>query len=167
MLENVNGCSYRNSRLRKKDVTMVKIDIENAYDDFTQFTLFDDELKSSIEDADNYETFPRGYMMNLTAGLPGKHFNLEFGTKSFTDFAQAVRKLYVDAWEKKVDEIKQPLNLYTTIRYNEMLRDDIMNGYITPLKTNDDYYVLILAPEADGNANILAHRKLFEPEVEF
>lgn len=74
---------------------MPKIEIENAYDDFTQFTLFDDELKSSIEDADNYETQPRGYVMNLTSGLPGKHFNLEFGTKYFTDFAQAVRKLYV------------------------------------------------------------------------
>ena len=138
---------------------MPKIEIENAYDDFTQFTLFDDELKSSIEEADNYETQPRGYVMNLTSGLPGKHFNLEFGTKSFTDFAQAVRKLYVDAWEKT--------NLYTTIRYNEMLRDDIMNGYVIPLKTKDDYYVIYLTPEADGNANILAHRKLFKPEVEF
>lgn len=144
---------------------MIKIDIESAYDDFTQFTLFDDELKSSIADAEDEPS--KGYMMNLTSGLPGKHFNLEFGTKSFIDFAQAVRKLYVDAWEKKVDEIKQPLNFYTTIRYNEMLRDDIMNGYVTPLKTEDDYYVIVLAPEADGNANILAHKKLFLPEVEF
>lgn len=146
---------------------MSKIEIENAYDDFTQFTLFDDELKSSIEDADNYETFPRGYMMNLTSGLPGKHFNLEFGTKSFTDFAQAVRKLYVEAWEKTAEQIQQPLNLYTTIRYNEMLRDDIMNGYVIPLKTKDDYYVIYLTPEADGKANILAHKKLFEHELEF
>ena len=144
---------------------MIKIDIESAYDDFTQFTLFDDVLKSSIEDADDAPS--NGYMMNLTSGLPGKHFNLEFGTKSFIDFAKAVRKLYIDAWEKNVDEIKQPLNLYTTIRYNEMLRDDIINGYVTPLKTNDDYYVIVLAPEADGNANILAHRQLFLPEVEF
>ena len=48
-----------------------------------------------------------------------------------------------------------------------MLRDDIMNGYVTPLKTEDDYYVIVLAPEADGNANILAHRKLFRPELRF
>lgn len=161
MLENVNGCSdyYSRLKIKKEGINMPKIEIENAYDDFTQFTLFDDELKSSIEEADNYETQPRGYVMNLTSGLPGKHFNLEFGTKSFTDFAQAVRKLYVDAWEKT--------NLYTTIRYNEMLRDDIMNGYVIPLKTKDDYYVIYLTPEADGNANILAHRKLFKPEVEF
>ena len=105
--------------------------------------------------------------MDLSNDKPGKDYKPEYGFKSFIDFAQAVRKLYIDAWEQNVDEIKQPLNLYTTIRYNEMLRDDIMNGYITPLKTEDDYYVLILAPEADGNANILAHRKLFEPELRF
>lgn len=144
---------------------MIKIDIESAYDDFTQFTLFDDELKSSIADADDAPS--NGYMMNLSTDKPGKDYKPEYGFKSFIDFAKAVRKLYIDAWEQKVDEIKQPLNLYTTIRYNEMLRDDIMNGYITPLKTEDDYYVIVLAPEADGNANILAHRKLFEPELRF
>lgn len=55
---------------------MSNIDIENAYDDFTQSTLFDKELKSSIEDADNYETHPRGHMMALTAGLQGGHISL-------------------------------------------------------------------------------------------
>lgn len=144
---------------------MIKIDIESAYDDFTQFTLFDDELKSSIEDADDAPS--EGYVMDLSNDKPEKDYKPKYGVKSFIDFAQAVRKLYIDAWEQNVDEIKQPLNLYTTIRYNEMLRDDIMNGYITPLKTEDDYYVIVLAPEADGNANILAHRKLFEPELRF
>lgn len=144
---------------------MIKIDIESAYDDFTQFTLFDDELKSSIQDADDAPS--KGYVMDLSTDKPGKSYKPKYGIKSFINFAQAVRKCYIDAWEQKVDEIKQPLNLYTTIRYNEMLRDDIMNGYITPLKTEDDYYVIVLAPEADGNANILAHRKLFEPELRF
>lgn len=144
---------------------MIKIDIESAYDDFTQFTLFDDELKSSIADADDAPS--EGYVMDLSNDKPEKDYKPKYGVKSFIDFAQAVRKLYIDAWEQNVDEIKQPLNLYTTIRYNEMLRDDIMNGYITPLKTEDDYYVIVLAPEADGNANILAHRKLFEPELRF
>lgn len=144
---------------------MIKIDIESAYDDFTQFTLFDDELKSSIQDADDAPS--KGYVMDLSTDKPGKDYKPTYSVKSFINFAQAVRKLYIDAWEKNVDEIKQPLNLYTTIRYNEMLRDDIMNGYVTPLKTEDDYYVIVLAPEADGNANILAHKKLFKPEVEF
>lgn len=144
---------------------MIKIDIESAYDDFTQFTLFDDELKSSIAEAEDAPS--EGYVMDLANDKPGKNCKPKYGVKSFIDFAQAVRKLYIDAWEQNVDEIKQPLNLYTTIRYNEMLRDDIMNGYITPLKTKDDYYVIVLAFEADGNANILAHRKLFKPEVEF
>lgn len=144
---------------------MIKIDIESAYDDFTQFTLFDDVLKSSIEDADDAPS--NGYVLDLSTDKPEKDYKPKYGVKSFIDFAQAVRKLYIDAWEQNVDEIKQPLNLYTTIRYNEMLRDDIINGYVTPLKTKDDYYVIVLAPEADGNANILAHRKLFLPEVDF
>ena len=165
MLENVNGCSYHNSRLRKKVPKMIKIDIESAYDDFTQFTLFDNELKSSIADAEDEPS--EGYVMDLSNDKPGKDYKPKYGVKSFIDFAQAVRKLYIDAWEQNVDEIKQPLNFYTTIRYNEMLRDDIINGYVTPLKTEDDYYVIVLAPEADGNANILAHRKLFEPELRF
>ena len=144
---------------------MIKIDIDSAYDDFTQFTLFDDVLESSIEDADDAPS--NGYVMDLSTDKPGKDYKPKYGVKSFIDFAQAVHKLYIDAWEQNVDEIKQPLNLYTTIRYNEMLRDDIINGYVTPLKTEDDYYVIVLAPEADGNANILAHRKLFEPELRF
>lgn len=144
---------------------MIKIDIENAYDDFTQFTLFDDVLKSSIQDAEDAPS--KGYVMDLSTDKPGKDYKPKYGIKSFIDFAQAVRKCYIDAWEKKVDDIKQPLSIYTTVRYNEMLRDDIMNGYVTPLKTEDDYYVIVLAPEADGNANILAHRKLFRPELRF
>lgn len=144
---------------------MIKIDIESAYDDFTQFTLFDDVLKSSIQDAEDAPS--KGYVMDLSTDKPGKDYQPKYGVKSFIDFAQTVRKCYIDAWEKKVNDINQPLSIYTTVRYNEMLRDDIMNGYVTLLKTEDDYYVLVLAPEADGNANILAHRKLFEPELEF
>lgn len=144
---------------------MIKIDIESAYDDFTQFTLFDDVLKSSIQDAEDAPS--KGYVMDLSTDKPGKDYKPKYGIKSFINFAQAVRKCYIDAWEKKVDDIKQPLSIYTTVRYNEMLRDDLMNGYVTLLKTEDDYYVLVLAPEADGNANILAHRKLFEPELRF
>lgn len=165
MCKNVNSCTNNYKRLRKKVTKMIKIDIDSAYDDFTQFTLFDDELKSNIADAEDEPS--EGYVMDLSTDKPGKDYKPKYGFKSFIDFAQAVRKCYIDAWENKVDEIKQPLNFYTTIRYNEMLRDDIMNGYITPLKTEDGYYAVILAPEADGNANILAHRKLFEPDLRF
>lgn len=40
-----------------------------------------------------------------------------------------------------------------------MLRDDIINGYVVPFKTKDNYYVIYLTPEASGRANIIAQTK--------
>lgn len=129
---------------------MTKINLENAYDDFTQETLFMNELEESVESGADYSDAP-GIPIVLTNSDPDK---ITIALTSFTEFTRAVLNLYKTANEKEISKIKQPLSYYVNIDYSAMLRDDLINGYVTVLKTANGTYRIYLAPEGFGKANI-------------
>lgn len=129
---------------------MTKINLENAYDDFTQETLFINELEENVESSADYSEAP-GIPVVLSDNDPD---TIIVGIKSFTEFAHAVLNIYQQANSTEISKIKQPLSYYVNIDYSAMLRDDILNGYVTVLKTVNDTYRIYLAPEGFDKANI-------------
>lgn len=132
---------------------MTKIDIENAYDDFTQETLFTNMIKDSLDNASDYDTDE----------LQKDSIVLLLSTDSIYNFSDRLKELYQASNQERLvnlSNLDHDLTMYMTVNYSAMLRDDLMNGYIVLLKNNDNEYYVVIRPQADGCSNITAKRTL-------
>ena len=132
---------------------MTKIDIENAYDDFTQETLFTNIIKDSLDDASDYDTDE----------LQQDSIVLLLSTDSIYNFSDKLKELYQASNQERLfnlSNLDHDLTMYMTIDYSAMLRDDLMNGYVVLLKNNDNEYYVVIRPQASKLSNITAKRPL-------
>ena len=132
---------------------MTKIDIESAYDDFTQETLFTNIIKDSLDDANDYDTDE----------LQQDSIVLLLSTDSIYNFSDRLKELYQASNQERLfnlSNLDHDLTMYMTVDYSAMLRDDLMNGYIVLLKNNDNGYYVVIRPQADSRSNITAKRTL-------
>lgn len=132
---------------------MTKIDIENAYDDFTQETLFTNIIKDSLDDANDYDTDE----------LQQDSIVLLLSTDSIYNFSDRLKELYQASNQERLfnlSNLDHDLTMYMTVDYSAMLRDDLMNGYIVLLKNNDNGYYVVIRPQASKLSNITAKRTL-------
>ena len=132
---------------------MTKIDIESAYDDFTQETLFTNIIKDSLDDADDYDTDE----------LQKDSIVLLLSTDSIYNFSDKLKELYQVSNQERLfnlSNLDHDLTMYMTVDYSAMLRDDLMNGYVVLLKNNDNEYYVVIRPEANGCSNITAKQSL-------
>ena len=132
---------------------MTKIDIESAYDDFTQETLFTNIIKDSLDDANDYDTDE----------LQQDSIVLLLSTDSIYNFSDKLKELYQASNQERLfnlSNLDHDLKMYMTVDYSAMLRDDLMNGYVVLLKNNDNEYYVVIRPQADSHSNITAKRTL-------
>lgn len=132
---------------------MTKIDIESAYDDFTQETLFTNIIKDSLDDANDYDTDE----------LKQDSIVLLLSTDSIYNFSDKLKELYQVSNQERLfnlSNLDHDLIMYMTVDYSAMLRDDLMNGYVVLLKNNDNEYYVVIRPQADSHSNITAKRPL-------
>jgi len=132
---------------------MTKIDIESAYDDFTQETLFTNIIKDSLDDANDYDTDE----------LQQDSIVLLLSTDSIYNFSDKLKELYQASNQERLfnlSNLDHDLTMYMTVDYSAMLRDDLMNGYVVLLKNNDNEYYVVIRPQADSHSNITAKRTL-------
>lgn len=132
---------------------MTKIDIENAYDDFTQETLFTNMIKDSLDNASDYDTDE----------LQQDSIVLLLSTDSIYNFSDKLKELYQASNQERLfnlSNLDHDLTMYMTIDYSAMLRDDLMNGYVVLLKNNDNEYYVVIRPQASKLSNITAKRTL-------
>lgn len=132
---------------------MTKIDIESAYDDFTQETLFTNIIKDSLDDASDYDTDE----------LQQNSIVLLLSTDSIYNFSDKLKELYQASNQERLfnlSNLDHDLTMYMTIDYSAMLRDDLMNGYVVLLKNNDNEYYVVIRPQASKLSNITAKRTL-------
>ena len=132
---------------------MTKIDIESAYDDFTQETLFTNIIKDSLDDANDYDTDE----------LQQDSIVLPLSTDSIYNFSDKLKELYQVSNQERLfnlSNLDNDLTMYMTVDYSAMLRDDLMNGYVVLLKNNDNEYYVVIRPQADSHSNITAKRTL-------
>ena len=132
---------------------MTKIDIESAYDDFTQETLFTNIIKDSLDDANDYDTDE----------LQQDSIVLLLSTDSIYNFSDKLKELYQSSNQERLfnlSNLDHDLTMYMTVDYSAMLRDDLMNGYVVLLKNNDNEYYVVIRPQADSHSNITAKRTL-------
>lgn len=132
---------------------MTKIDIESAYDDFTQETLFTNIIKDSLDDANDYDTDE----------LQQDSIVLPLSTDSIYNFSDKLKELYQASNQERLfnlSNLDHDLTMYMTVDYSAMLRDDLMNGYVVLLKNNDNKYYVVIRPQASGCSNITAKRTL-------
>lgn len=132
---------------------MTKIDIESAYDDFTQETLFTNIIKDSLDDANDYDTDE----------LQQDSIVLLLSTDSIYNFSDKLKELYQASNQERLFNLfnlDHDLTMYMTVDYSAMLRDDLMNGYVVLLKNNDNEYYVVIRPQADSHSNITAKRTL-------
>ena len=132
---------------------MTKIDIESAYDDFTQETLFTNIIKDSLDDANDYDTDE----------LQQDSIVLLLSTDSIYNFSDKLKELYQASNQERLfnlSNLDHDLTMYMTVDYSAMLRDDLMNGYVVLLKNNDNKYYVVIRPQADSHSNITAKRTL-------
>lgn len=132
---------------------MTKIDIENAYDDFTQETLFTNIIKDSLDDASDYDTDE----------LQKDSIVLLLSTDSIYNFSDRLKELYQASNQERLfnlSNLDHDLTMYMTVDYSAMLRDDLMNGYVVLLKNDNNEYYVVIRPQADSRSNITAKRTL-------
>ena len=132
---------------------MTKIDIESAYDDFTQETLFTNIIKDSLDDASDYDTDE----------LQQDSIVLLLSTDSIYNFSDKLKELYQVSNQERLfnlSNLDHDLTMYMTVDYSAMLRDDSMNGYVVLLKNNDNEYYVVIRPQASKLSNITAKRTL-------
>ena len=132
---------------------MTKIDIENAYDDFTQETLFTNIIKDSLDDASDYDTDE----------LQQDSIVLLLSTDSVYNFSDRLKELYQASNQERLfnlSNLDHDLTMYMTVDYSAMLRDDLMNGYVVLLKNDNNEYYVVIRPQADSRSNITAKRTL-------
>lgn len=132
---------------------MTKIDIENAYDDFTQETLFTNMIKDSLNNASDYDTDE----------LQKDSIVLLLSTDSIYNFSDKLKELYQASNQERLfnlSNLDHDLTMYMTVDYSAMLRDDLINGYVVLLKNNDNEYYVVIRPQADNCSNITAKRPL-------
>lgn len=132
---------------------MTKIDIENAYDDFTQETLFTNIIKDSLDDANDYDTDE----------LQKDSIVLLLSTNSIYNFSDKLKELYQASNQERLfnlSNLDHDLTMYMTVDYSAMLRDDLMNGYVVLLKNDNNEYYVVIRPQADSRSNITAKRTL-------
>ena len=132
---------------------MTKIDIENAYDDFTQETLFTNMIKDSLDNASDYNTDE----------LQQDSIVLLLSTDSIYNFSDRLKELYQASNQERLfnlSNLDHDLTMYMTVDYSAMLRDDLMNGYIVLLKNDNNEYYVVIRPQASKLSNITAKRTL-------
>lgn len=132
---------------------MTKIDIENAYDDFTQETLFTNIIKDSLDDASDYDTDE----------LQQDSIVLLLSTDSIYNFSDRLKELYQASNQERLfnlSNLDHDLTMYMTVDYSAMLRDDLMNGYVVLLKNDNNEYYVVIRPQASKLSNITAKRTL-------
>lgn len=132
---------------------MTKIDIENAYDDFTQETLFTNIIKDSLDDASDYDTDE----------LQQDSIVLLLSTDSIYNFSDRLKELYQASNQERLfnlSNLDHDLTMYMTVDYSAMLRDDLMNGYVVLLKNDNNEYYVVIRPQASKRSNITAKRTL-------
>ena len=113
------------------------IDLDSAFDDFTEESLFRKVIIDNTEDLDGYD--PKNALI---------FDNLD-------DLFIALFKNYQYTWSKEFDKIKYPLHFYTHIDYASMLRDDIYTGYITITKDKQNHYYVFIPLEPALKSNLI------------
>lgn len=122
---------------------MAKIDIKEAYDEFTQEDLFRQVCEENIGDASEYDDSQI------------ETDKSQFGCwKNITEMAQDLLKMYQSRWQNKVDSIDDTLNYYVTVDYSSMLQDDLFTGYFDLLKCSNGTYVLHMTPEGAKKSHL-------------
>lgn len=132
---------------------MTKIDIENAYDDFTQETLFTNIIKDSLDDTSDYDTDE----------LQQNSIVLLLSTDSIYNFSEKLKELYQLSNQRRLSDLSdqdRDLTMYMTVDYSAMLRDDLMNGYVILLKNDNNEYYVVIRPQAENRSNITAKHTL-------
>lgn len=132
---------------------MTKIDIENAYDDFTQETLFTNIIKDSLDDTSDYNTDE----------LQKDSIVLLLSTDSIYNFSEKLQELYQASNQERLvnlSDLDHDLTMYMPVDYSAMLRDDLMNGYVVLVKNSNSEYYVVIRPQASDRSNITAKRSL-------
>lgn len=132
---------------------MTKINIENAYDDFTQETLFTNIIKDSLDDTSDYDTDE----------LQKDSIVLLLSTDNIYNFSEKLKELYQLSNQRRLSDLSDldyDLTMYMTVDYSAMLRDDLMNGYVVLVKNSNSEYYVVIRPEANDRSNITAKRSL-------
>lgn len=122
---------------------MTKIDLNAAYDDFTQESLFTQVVKENITDTSEYET------KDIKAAKK------QFGTwKDINSLSDDLLKMYQDHYSDVLDSIDENINFYVVIDWSQMLQDDLYSGYFDILKCSDGQYVIYMTPEGITRSNL-------------
>lgn len=132
---------------------MTKIDIENAYDDFTQETLFTNIIKDSLDESTDYDTDE----------LQKNSVVLLLSNDSIYNFSEKLKELYQFSNQKrlaKLSAIDRELTMYMTVDYSAMLRDDLMNGFIVLIHTPENQYYAVIREQANKQSNITAKKSI-------
>ncbi len=135
----------------------MKIEIENAYDDFVQETLFMNQIRDNLDDIESYDN-----KQNIVLTHSDSIYN----------FCASLMSMYEDAWEKKINEEDNKLSMYQTIDYSSMFRDDILNGFINPVESETEFglYVNPVVWKRPEDVNILGRKtadELIEETISF
>ncbi len=112
---------------------MVKIDLELAYDSFTQKSLFMAVCEENLSPESDFT--PRQI----------EDAKKRFG--SWDDITQMTEDLlffYKANWQDELDKIDYKLRYYVMVDYSQMLREDIYNGYLDLIQCNDGSLVTYL-----------------------
>lgn len=121
-------------------MTKTKIDLIQAYDQFTQESLFRQTVQDNLDDADAYEA------QDLK--------RTSYRISSFNDFTNTLLKAYQEAFADELSNIANDLINYVKVDYSQMLNDDVMNGFVQPIRYQDGSYALLFTIEGVIESNL-------------
>lgn len=121
-------------------MTKTKIDLIQAYDQFAQESLFRQTVQDNLDDADAYEA------QDLK--------RTSYRISSFNDFTNTLLKAYQEAFADELSNIANDLINYVKVDYSQMLNDDVMNGFVQPIRYQDGSYALLFTIEGVIESNL-------------
>lgn len=127
-------------------MTETKIDLIQAYDQFTQESLFRQVVQDNLDDAGTYGT----------KDLKRTSYRIS----AFDDFVRTLLKAYQEAFTNELSDIASDLINYVKVDYSQMLNDDVMNGFVQPIRYQDGSYALLFTAEGITESNLTKYLHL-------
>lgn len=127
-------------------MTETKIDLIQAYDQFTQESLFSQVVQDNLDDAGTYGT----------KDLKRTSYRIS----AFDDFVRTLLKAYQEAFTNELSDIASDLINYVKVDYSQMLNDDVMNGFVQPIRYQDGSYALLFTAEGITESNLTKYLHL-------
>lgn len=122
---------------------MTRINLDEAYSDWTQESLFNQVVKDNIGDESDYDD---KYI---------KQAKDQFGTfDDFYDLARKLLEMYQNKYMAIIDNINKNINYYVHVDFSSMLQDDLFNGYFDILKLKDGKYTIYMNPTGQVRSNL-------------